>query len=714
MTINKNRTKWFLEIIGNAIKHPSIIFQSINSYNVRAFFRMARENGLKAVAITVARTVSNQFEDNNGVKPQNLVEVCRPLQVPRSNNPLVSIVIPVYNQYEYTIACINSVIEAVDGIDVEIIIADDNSSDETKTIDEIKDLLVIHNIKNLGFLRNCNNATKIAKGKYVLFLNNDTVVKKEWLSSLIDLIESDKSIGLVGSKFIYPDGVLQEAGGILWSDGSAWNYGRGKNPNLPEFNYVKDVDYISGASIMIPLNLFRELGGFDERYVPAYCEDSDLAFTIKKAGYRVVYQPKSEVIHFEGISNGKTVKSSIKSYQIVNTQKFKEKWNEELIANHKPNGVDLFHARDRSFNKKTILFIDATVPQFDDNAGNRTVYDYMRILVHLGYNVKLMVENFYRDPQYTPIYESMGIEVLYGPNYAAEWKSWIKSNADNIDYVMLFRAQCAEYFLEYVKENCSAKIFYNVADLHFIRKEREYKITGDKRALDESARYKKIETHYLKMADVCVTVSTDEFKIISSIVDSSKVRVFPIYCYNGIKNGKKVGNNHELMFVGSFNHPPNKDAVEWFISDILPKISLKVHDVVVNIVGSNVPEILINRSPECVVYHNHVSDDELSALYDKVRAVVIPLRYGAGVKGKTVEAIHNLVPLVSTTIGIEGIFDVDQIIKPCDDADSFADETIRLLLDDDYSNTVSSTYKKYMESHFSQKEMERLFLHEFK
>ena len=177
---------------------------------------------------------------------------------------------------------------------------------------------------------------------------------------------------------------------------------------------------------------------------------------------------------------------------------------------------------------------------------------------------------------------------------------------------------------------------------------------------------------------------------------------------------KRFNCNHELIFVGSFNHAPNKDAVEWFISDILPKISLKVHDVVVNIIGSNVPETLINRFPECVVYHNHVSDDELSALYDKVRAVVIPLRYGAGVKGKTVEAIHNLVPLVSTTIGIEGIFDVDQIIKPCDDADSFADETIRLLLDDDYSNTVSSTYKKYMESHFSQKDMERLFLHEFK
>ena len=105
-----------------------------------------------------------------------------------------------------------------------------------------------------AFLRNCNNAARHARGKYVMFLNNDTQVTENWLSSLVQLIESDPTIGMVGSKLVYPDGRLQEAGGIIWSDGSGWNYGRLDNPDKPEYNYVKDVDYISGAAIYYPMN----------------------------------------------------------------------------------------------------------------------------------------------------------------------------------------------------------------------------------------------------------------------------------------------------------------------------------------------------------------------------------------------------------------------------------------------------------------------------
>ena len=715
MTIDKNRIDWFLTIACDVIKHPSIIFQTINGYYVRTFFRMMRENGLKIAATTVARTISDQMDNENKKDDtSNPVDGDCPYEVPASNNPLVSIIIPVYNQYKYTIACINSVIKATKDIDVEIIVSDDNSSDETKRIDKIKNLKVIHNDENLGFLKNCNNASKLAKGKYIVFLNNDTIVGTYWLSSLIELIESDKSIGLVGSKLIYPDGVLQEAGGIICSDGSAWNYGKGHNPNLPEYNYVKDTDYICGASIMVPSDLFHKIGGFDERYAPAYCEDSDLAFTIRKAGYRTVYQPKSEVIHFEGISNGKTVKSKIKSYQIVNIEKFKTKWNEELTKNHKPRGIDLFHTRDRSIDKITILFIDSTIPKFDDNAGNRTVYDYMRTLVRMGYNVKLMTEDFRYNPKYTPLYESMGIEVLYGSGYSSKWKTWIKDNANNINYIMLFRPNCAKFFLKFLKKNCAATIYYNVADLHFLRKEREYKITNNKRILSESKRYKKLETQYLRNADLCVTVSTAEYEIISTLVDSAKIRVFPIFCYDTVKKLIEKHNNNSLIFVGSFNHPPNDDAVRWFIESILPKIQTTINNVTINIVGSNISDDLRVKFSKCIVYHDHVSDEELIRLYDEANASIIPLRYGAGVKGKTIESIHNLVPIVSTSIGLEGIEDINLIAEPHNDAKSFADEVIKILSDNKYSNEISTKYSEYMKSHFSQEQMMNVFLKEFK
>lgn len=144
----------------------------------------------------------------------------RILNVPKFKNPLVSIIIPVYNKFEYTYRCISSIIKSEENISYEIIIANDNSDDETKIIDKyIKNIIVINNQVKYNYLINCNRASKIAKGKYILFLNNDTKVLKDWLSSLVKLIQNDEKIGMVGSKFIYSNRKLQEAGGIVFNNG---------------------------------------------------------------------------------------------------------------------------------------------------------------------------------------------------------------------------------------------------------------------------------------------------------------------------------------------------------------------------------------------------------------------------------------------------------------------------------------------------------------
>ena len=165
---------------------------------------------------------------------------------PLSKNPnlslkiSVSIIIPVYNQWDYTYMCLKSILENTEGISYEVIIADDNSSDETVNIEKYaKNVKIIRNKNNLGFLRNCNNAAKQASGKYILFLNNDTEVQKEWLKNLLQLMENDNTIGIAGPKFIYPDGVLLEAGCIMWKDGESWQYGMFDSPDRPEYNYAR-------------------------------------------------------------------------------------------------------------------------------------------------------------------------------------------------------------------------------------------------------------------------------------------------------------------------------------------------------------------------------------------------------------------------------------------------------------------------------------------
>src|SRR5205823_10814562 len=150
-----------------------------------------------------------------------------------------------------------------------------------------------------------------------VFLNNDTQVKPGWLDELYETLSRDDKIGIAGSKLLYPDGRLQECGGIIWRMGDGWNWGRDQNPEDPRFCYMRDSDYVSGAALMIKSSLFKQLGKFDEYYCPLYYEDTDLCFKVRKLGYRTVVQPASEVIHFEGASAGTSVTGSgVKRFQI--------------------------------------------------------------------------------------------------------------------------------------------------------------------------------------------------------------------------------------------------------------------------------------------------------------------------------------------------------------------------------------------------------------
>ena len=413
------------------------------------------------------------------------------LTLPVAAHPLVSIVIPAYNQFQYTYECIKSIIQNSGDVPYEVILADDCSTDQTVHISQvIENLHVVRTNENLRFLLNCNHAAKKARGQYILFLNNDTQVQQDWLKPLVTLMESNAKIGMVGSKLIYPDGRLQEAGGILWKDGSAWNYGNKQDASLPQFNYVKEADYISGAAIMIRTALWNQLGGFDTRFAPAYYEDTDLAFMVRQAGYLVMYQPKSVVVHFEGVSNGTDTSTGLKAYQQENAKRFYEKWKQVLETEHNPNAEDVFLARDRALRrKKTLLMVDHYVPMYDKDAGSRAVFSYLQLFVQKNYNVKFIGDNFYPHQPYTDTLQQMGIEVLYGNWYHDHWKEWLAENGKYIDYAFLNRPHIAVNYIDLLREHSHARIAYFGHDLHFLREQREYEISKDPELLASSKKW---------------------------------------------------------------------------------------------------------------------------------------------------------------------------------------------------------------------------------
>lgn len=663
--------------------------------------------------LVMSRWLDMAYRENVVEKPELVVREIvdnkgsildyNPLDFVKQDSPKVSIIIPVYNQFEYTYNCLRSIRENSGDVSYEIILANDCSTDLTTEIEKIvTNITVITNETNLRFLKNCNNAAKYAKGEYILFLNNDTQVQPDWLKPLVDLIERDEKIGMVGSKLVYADGRLQEAGGILWKDGSAWNYGNGRKPEDPEFNYVKEADYISGAAIMIKADLWKEIGGFDERFVPAYCEDSDLAFEVRRHGYKVMYQPLSVVVHFEGISNGTDVNSGQKSYQVVNQQKFYEKWKIVLEAEHYNNAEHVFRARDRQKDKPVLLMVDHYVPQFDKDAGSRTVYQYLKLFVDKGFDVKFIGDNFYQHEPYTTVLQQMGIEVLYGPYYAKNWKEWILENVAEFDYVFLNRPHISVKYIDFFCKNTEAKIIYYGHDLHFLREQRRYELEKDVAILEEAAKCKENEFAIMRQADIVYYPSSIEIEEIAKNDASIHAKAIIAYIFDDVRTGLyDMNDRRNIMFVGGFVHKPNVDAVVWFAKEVFPKVVSELPDIKLYIIGSNPSEDVLRLADDHVIVKGFVSDGELENFYRSCRIAVVPLRYGAGIKGKVVEAMRFGIPVVTTSVGTEGIMGAEDILCVADDAKKMGEEIVSLYSNAEKLKEMSARSCEYIQKHFS-------------
>lgn len=261
------------------------------------------------------------------------------LVLPYSDQPVVSIVIPTYRQFALTARCLRSIMKHPPAVAVEVIVIEDCSGDRSMgALARIPGLRYEENPENLGFLRSCNRAATLVRGQYLHLLNNDTEVTEGWLDALLDVFRRLPNCGLAGSKLVFPDGRLQEAGGIVFNDATACSYGRWDDPGKPQYNQLRDADYVSGASILLPLALWTRLGGFDESFAPAYCEDTDLAFRVRQGGFRVIYQPASTVIHHWGATHGTDADSAAAAQSAKNQQRMKQKWQLILESNHYPRG----------------------------------------------------------------------------------------------------------------------------------------------------------------------------------------------------------------------------------------------------------------------------------------------------------------------------------------------------------------------------------------
>src|SRR5881396_2161772 len=553
-----------------------------------------------------------------------------PLRPPRSDNPEISIVLVLFNRAELTLQCLRSIAEH--GFErLEVVIIDNASTDETgKLLDLVYGATIIRNTENHHFVLAVNQAAREARGEFLLLLNNDAQLLPGALRSALKTIRPDSRIGAVGGRLVMLDWSLQEAGSIVWRDGSCLGYGRGDDPFAPMYMFRRDVDYCSAAFLLTPRAAWQRLGGFDEAFQPAYYEDSDYCARLWEGGLRVVYEPRAMILHYEfGASN---MPNAI-DLQIAH-QKLFESRHQKWLSNHQtPDPDAILPARMKKDGNQRLLFIEDRVPHPWLGSGFPRARSILLSLVTQGFFV-----TFYPLTQFAEswdcVYSDMPDEVEfmagYGPPLLESFLRYRHSYYQTIFISRPHNMRILERILSAHEDWFrDTTLIYDAEALFAGRELTLRSLNADAVPQHQAEKILEEEIALARLADIVISVSESERKEFEK---------------HGIKNVHVVGHSvapdltsrtfrqrEGFLFVGAIHEEmsPNGDSIIWFLERIFPIIRAKLsHSIPLTIAGVNTSDRVRQLAAAPVRVTGQVPD--LTPLYDSARVFVAPTRYSAG------------------------------------------------------------------------------------
>ena len=621
--------------------------------------------------------------------------------------PLTSIIIPVYNNIELTRRCIHSIYKIKSRSPFEIIVVDDCSpSDDYKTLlSDFPEVRLIRNEKNSGFLLTVNRGAKEAKGEYILILNNDTEVVPGWLDELTCAMSKHPEAGMIGSQLIHlGTGTLQESGNLICKNGDMLPLGRGESPDHPQFNYFREVDFVSAASIILRKKVFvDEMDGFDRIYVPAYFEDPDLGLRLKQKGYKNYVCPLSRVLHQEMASYGDALDDKCARNRAV----FMDRWRDYLAENA------LYADREEpkqclKFPKPRIMYIDAEFPMADRGSGGMDAIFFMEYMIKRGYDVVFHGE--YTPgivPKYTSILLRMGVECVCQPQRKI-WE-YLPAAGWSFSYIFVSRIYQARCFDWLLKLHCpQAGYIFDTVDVHFVREQLEADLKNDDTLRKLAADTKKYELAAAEAADATIVISSDEKKLLEN--EYHLTNVYHIPQARELFGLAPNPNRRGAVFIGSA-HPPNLDGLRHFHDDILP---LLPKDFKLTIIGEAL-KMMIGKSDEykdllkCPQFNFVGFVQDLGTELNNAKITIAPLRYGAGTKGKVASSMSYGVPCVSSAFGTEGTGMVhNENIMIAKTPEEFADYIQQLFNDEVLWKKISDGGIKFIKDNYAPETVEKM------
>jgi O-antigen biosynthesis protein len=636
------------------------------------------------------------FDDQLSLLP--LIEAFVPFALPVDDAPEISIIIPVYGKLEYTLACLRSLAKHGASAKFEVIVVDDASPDESvQILAQVAGLQLLRNQTNLGFIGSCNAGAKLARGEFLLFLNNDTQVTAGWMDALRRCFAERADCGIAGSRLVYPDGRLQEAGGLVFADGSCWNVGRFEARDNPAYLYRREVDYVSGASLMIRQATFAQVGGFDVRYTPAYYEDADLAFAVRKLGLRTYYQPSSTVIHCEGITSGTDLAAGIKRHQGLNQIRFRDKWTAELEA-QPAAGTSLERALDwRS--RGRVLVVDAMTPEPTRDSGSLRLTAVLRLLAEQGWHAMFLPDDGRASATELSALGAQGCEVLCRPA-VADLPTWLREHGSTLHAIILCRHTVAGQYVNTVRRYApQAKLIFDTVDLHFLREQRAAELSGNAHMARQAELSRRSELALIGQCDVTFVVSPYEQSMLAEALPQARVELLSnIHEVHGC--GAPYADRRDLVFIGGYGHPPNSDAIQWIAREILPRLREAIPDIQLHVLGDFPQTAHEELDAEGLHLHGRVSS--LAPWLNGSLASLAPLRFGAGVKGKITMAMSYGVPVVATSLATEGMhLEGGKDVLIADSVDAFVSSVLRLQSDPSLWAELSRFGLEHVQRHFS-------------